>query len=216
MRFSGAALLPLAAAMIVAPAAAQTDYYNTDAGRPVRVEDASVIERYAFDLEPFPVAMQRTSTNVYRYKVEPHVGYGVLPMTQIELGAPLVVIDRGARRQAALAGLEVAAMHGFNIESRRLPAFAIDVDVLAPVGGLAPARPRVSVKGIATRTYRPARVHLNAEYGFSQGRRCAAQNDPVPACRLFTGPLPPVVPPEVDDPGLPCLRVAAATDAVRA
>jgi len=96
MRFSGAALLPLAAAMIVAPAAAQTDYYNTDAGRPVRVEDASVIERYAFDLEPFPVAMQRTSTNVYRYKVEPHVGYGVLPMTQIELGAPLVLmVSRG-------------------------------------------------------------------------------------------------------------------------
>jgi hypothetical protein len=205
----------VAAALAVAPAAAQTDYYNTDAGRPVRVEDASVIERYAFDLEPFPVAMQRTSSNFYRYKIEPHIGYGILPMTQLELGAPLVVVDRGARRQAALAGVTVGMMHAFNIETRRLPAFALDVDVLAPVGGLAPAKPRTSLKGIATRTFRQGRLHLNAEYAFSAGRRCATQNDPEPACGLFGGVLPPVVPPEIDDPGLPCARVAAA-EGVRA
>ena len=209
-----AAAAAAVATLVVAPAAAaQTDYYNTDAGRPVRVEDASVIERYAFDLEPFPVAMQRTSANFYRYKVEPHVGYGILPMTQLELGAPLVVVDRGARRQAALAGLTVGMMHAFNLETRRLPAFALDVDVLAPVGGLAPAKPRTSLKGIATRTFRHGRVHLNAEYAFSAGRRCATQNDPEPACGLFGGVLPPVVPPEIDDPGLPCARAAAADQA---
>ncbi|MBA2669021.1 MAG: hypothetical protein H0U67_01455, partial [Gemmatimonadetes bacterium] len=32
-----------------APLAAQTDYYNTDAGRPVRIEDAHPVERYAFE-----------------------------------------------------------------------------------------------------------------------------------------------------------------------
>lgn len=35
--------------------AAQTDYYNTDAGRPVQVEDAYATERYAFEMKLAPV-----------------------------------------------------------------------------------------------------------------------------------------------------------------
>jgi hypothetical protein len=36
--------------------AAQTDYYNTDAGRPITVEDAYATERYAFELQLAPVS----------------------------------------------------------------------------------------------------------------------------------------------------------------
>ncbi|MBL8960841.1 MAG: hypothetical protein JNJ98_13385, partial [Gemmatimonadetes bacterium] len=32
---------------VAGPVRAQTDYYNLDAGRPLRVEDALVIERHA-------------------------------------------------------------------------------------------------------------------------------------------------------------------------
>src|SRR5215213_2714705 len=42
-----------------APAGAQTDYYNTDEGRPVRVEDAYPTERYAFELQLAPVRLER-------------------------------------------------------------------------------------------------------------------------------------------------------------
>ena len=214
-----AALGPAALLLAVArPGSAQTDYYNTDAGRPIRVEDATVIERHAIDLQPFPLALQRTSANFYRFKAEPHVGYGVLPMTQVEFGAPVVIVDRGARRQAALAGLEVSAMHAFNLETQRLPAFALDVDVVAPVGGFAPERPQAAFKGIATRTFSGlGRLHVNAEYSFSPSRRCAAENDPQPICQVSSGVLPPFVPPVIDDPGLPCLGVTRpAADGVRA
>jgi hypothetical protein len=42
-------LVSLAAlSAIPGTAGAQTDYYNTDAGRPLRIEDAYPTERYAF------------------------------------------------------------------------------------------------------------------------------------------------------------------------
>ena len=50
-----AAMLPLASMR----ADAQTDYYNTDAGRPVTVEDAFPVERYAFELQAAPLRLER-------------------------------------------------------------------------------------------------------------------------------------------------------------
>src|SRR5688572_23274403 len=43
----------------VSPAAAQTDYYNIDSGRPVRIEDAYPVERYAFEAQVAPLRMER-------------------------------------------------------------------------------------------------------------------------------------------------------------
>ena len=37
-------------ATLPSTARAQTDYYNTDAGRPVRIEDAYTLERRGFEL----------------------------------------------------------------------------------------------------------------------------------------------------------------------
>lgn len=63
--FTPAALLALAA--LVAPAGAQTGYCNLDGGRPVRVEDAHVTERYTFELEPLPLRAERIANGVYRF-----------------------------------------------------------------------------------------------------------------------------------------------------
>src|SRR5688500_4458202 len=61
------------------PASAQTDYYNTDAGRPIRIEDAYATERYAFELQLAPLRLERSRGGVYNWGVEPEIAYGILP-----------------------------------------------------------------------------------------------------------------------------------------
>lgn len=158
---AGAAL----AAALGGPAAAQTDYYNTDKGRPVRVEDAYPVERHAFEMQLAPLKLEREAGGVYHWEVAPEVAWGVLPRTQIEVGFPLAYVDAGAGGKASgLAGIEVAALYNLNNETRTLPALAIAADVLLPVGGLGPDRVYPTLKGIATRTFSRARFHVNAEY----------------------------------------------------
>ena len=148
------------------PAGAQTDYYNTDKGRPVQVEDAYPVERYAFELQLAPVRLERESGGVYHWEVAPEVAYGILPRTQVEVGFPLAYVDAGDERTRGLAGIEVAALHNLNVETRTLPALAVAAEVLLPVGGLAPDETYASAKGIATRTFSWARLHLNGQYTF--------------------------------------------------
>jgi hypothetical protein len=159
---AGALLLAAAAA----PLAAQTDYYNTDAGRPVRIEDAYPVERYAFEAQVAPLRLERTDAGTYHWEIEPEIAWGVLPFTQIEIGLPLVWRDEGAERAFGLAGVDVSALHNLNVETTGLPAFAIAASTVLPVGRFAPDRLHPSVKGIATRTLGFARMHLNAEYTF--------------------------------------------------
>ncbi|HEX8691840.1 MAG TPA: hypothetical protein VF746_05445 [Longimicrobium sp.] len=159
--------LAACALALAAPARAQTDYYNTDAGRPLRIEDALPVERHAFELQLAPVRLERSSGGVYSWEVEPELAYGIFPRTQLEVGFPLVVVDAGGDAQAGgLAGIAVAALHNLNVETRTLPAFALAAEVLLPVGGLAPAETYATAKAIATRTFTFARFHLNGAYTF--------------------------------------------------
>jgi hypothetical protein len=148
-----------------APALAQTDYYNTDTGRPVRIEDAYPVERYAFELQLAPLRLERASGGVYSWEVAPEIAYGILPRTQLEIGFPIAFVDAGGEgKSTGLAGIEIAALHNLNVETRTLPALAVAADVLLPVGGLGPVRAYTSLKGIATRTLSWARFHANAQY----------------------------------------------------
>ena len=151
----------------LAPLAAQTDYSNTDTGRPRTVEDAYAVERYAFELQVAPLRLERSRGGVYNWGIEPEIAYGILPRTQLEIGAPLVYADVGAgRKRSGLAGIDVSVLHNLNIETRTLPALGIVAEVLLPVGGLGPDRAYASTKGILTRTYRWARFHVNGQYTF--------------------------------------------------
>lgn len=167
-------LLAIVAALAVgggfAALAAQTDYYNTDTGRPITVEDAYAVERYAFELQLAPVRLERSREGVYNWGIEPEIAYGILPRTQLEIGAPLAYADVGAAgKRSGLAGIDVSVLHNLNVETRTLPALGIAAEVLAPVGGLAPERAYASAKGMLTRTYRWARFHVNGQYTFGQG-----------------------------------------------
>jgi hypothetical protein len=147
------------------PARAQTDYYNTDAGRPVRIEDAYATERYAFELKLAPVRLERARGGLYNWGIEPEIAYGLLPRTHLELGLPIAILDgAGTTREAGIAGLEVSVLHNLNTETRALPALGLRGDVLFPVGRFAPEHTYGSLTALLTRTWKFARVHLNGRY----------------------------------------------------
>ncbi|GLC25168.1 transporter [Roseisolibacter agri] len=160
-----AASLAALASLVARPAAAQTDYYNTDAGRPITVEDAYPVERRALELQLAPLRLERARGGTYHWGVEPEVAVGILPRTQLEVGLPFAFVERGAQRASGLAGVELSVLHNLNVETA-LPALAVAADVLVPAGGLGPERAYPSVKGIATRTLPWARFHLNGQYTF--------------------------------------------------
>lgn len=173
-----AAAAVLAIGAVVRPAGAQTDYYNTDKGRPVTIEDAYPVERYAFELQLAPVRLEREGGGDYSWEIAPELAYGILPRTQLEVGFPIVFRDASGDegRAEGLAGIEVAALHNLNVETRTLPALAVGAEVLLPVGGLAPDRAYTSLKGIATRTFSWARFHVNGQYTLGSD---AGEGDPV-------------------------------------
>jgi hypothetical protein len=157
-------LLVAFASLVARPATGQTDYYNTDAGRPVTVEDASPVERRAFEIQAAPLRLERARSGVYAWTLEPELAYGILPRTQVELGLPLGLVDAGIEgRRSGLAGVELSVLHNLNLETS-IPALAVAADVLLPAGELGPDRAYVSVRGIATRTLSWARFHANAGY----------------------------------------------------
>lgn len=158
------ALLLLA---LAAPAArAQTDFYNTDRGRPLATEDALVIERRAFELQAAPLTFQRVLRGVSHWGIAPELAWGFAPRTQIEVALPIAVEDDGTRPRAlvAMAGLEVELLHQLNTETTTLPALALGAGVHLPVGPLAPSRAIPTVRALMTRTHRWGRVHLNGAY----------------------------------------------------
>lgn len=146
--------------------AAQTDYYNTDAGRPVRVEDAYPVERFAWEAQVAPLRVERLDGGNYHWEVEPELAYGIFPRTHLEVGLPLLWEDAGENEGLAVGGVDVSVLHNLNVETRTLPALAVAAEALLPVGSGAPDGVFPAVKAIATRTYGFARFHLNGAYTF--------------------------------------------------
>jgi hypothetical protein len=157
------------AALAYAPhAQAQTDYYNTDAGRPVRIEDAYPTERYAFELQLAPLRAERSGGGAYAWGIEPEIAYGILPRTHIELGVPLMAIDApGVPGRSGAAGIELSMLHNLNTETASLPALAIAAHALLPAGAFGPERAIPSFTALVTRTFSRVRVHVNGQYTFA-------------------------------------------------
>src|SRR5262245_22243716 len=192
-------------ATLPATAGAQTDYYNLDAGRPTRIEDATPTARRELELQLAPLRMDRihgvSGAAAFRWRVEPKVSYGILPLTEIEVRAPVAQIRTGpdARPSTGFASLGVGAMHALNVETEGLPALALAGEVLLPVGSLAAPRASYSVKGLLSRTFPSGRLHLNFSGGTYSLRPGAPAQTPNTICGLETCPLPPVIVPD-----LPC------------
>ncbi len=154
-------LLPLAAGS--GTARAQTAYQNTDAGRPLQVEDAYAIDRYSLDLHVAPVTLER-SGGANTLRLEPALAYGLVPRTQINLSVPLTFRGPADRARFGVAGVALSALYHFNVETRGLPAFALRATAQLPAGQFGPSTLQPVIRGIATRTFSHSRVHVNAAY----------------------------------------------------
>jgi len=157
-----AALAALLVALAAPAARAQIDYRNLDDDRPVATEDAYAVERYAFELLA-PYRYDRERFGAERHVVAPELEYGLWPNAQVSLRLPLAAADRGGPGGTdwGLAGVRASALYNFNTESAGLPALALRTDLALPVGNLAGDEVRVTLKGIATRSWGRTRVHLN-------------------------------------------------------
>lgn len=163
-RVALAAAMTISAASLPQVAVAQTDYYNTDAGRPLQIEDAYAVERRALEIQAAPLRLERNRSGVYSWGIEPELAYGLFRRTQVEIGLPIAILDAGVGgKSAGITGLDASVLYNLNTETR-IPALAIGASVLAPVGGLAADETYTSVKGIATKTFRWARFHVNGQY----------------------------------------------------
>ncbi|HEX4935133.1 MAG TPA: hypothetical protein VFV33_18240 [Gemmatimonadaceae bacterium] len=152
----------MALALAPSPVSAQTDYYNLDRGRPLRVEDALAIERHAIEWQLAPLRIGGARGAGTTLEVEPELAWGVAPRTQVEVGVPLARWRRGSRETLGAAGLDLAVLHALNTETSTLPALALAAHALLPAGPLGPSRAIPTLTAIATRTLTHGRVHLNA------------------------------------------------------
>lgn len=157
-------VIALAVGVVPVRLLAQTDFFNTDAGRPIQIEDAYAIEYRGFEIQAAPLRLERSRGAVRNLGVEPELTVGILPRTQLSVGAPIAYLDAGTgRRVSGLAGIDASVLYNLNAETT-IPALAIVGDVLVPAGGLSPDRAYPSLKGIVTRSSRWARVHVNGQY----------------------------------------------------
>lgn len=156
----------LAATVWSVPLAAQVDYRNLDDDRPLRIEDAYAIERFAFELIlPSFAAFERGGAG--HYGLVPELSFGILPGAALGMKLPIAGTWGEASNRFGLAGARAFFFVNLATETVSLPGLAARLDVTAPLGGaLAGEGGAASIKALATRSFGPQRVHLNAAWGF--------------------------------------------------
>jgi hypothetical protein len=140
---------------------AQATYRNLDAGFPVRVEDATVTERYGLDLDFLNFRYDALSDSRNRFQYEPQVSYGMLPRTEVWVRLPSYYRERTFTPRSGIAGFGVGAMYQFTVETLHVPALALATELFQPVGRDA-LPSSYSLKALLTRSFSPGRIHLNA------------------------------------------------------
>jgi hypothetical protein len=177
---------------------AQASYRNLDAGFPVRVEDATVTERYALDLDLLNFRYDELSDLRTRLQYEPRVSYGILPRTEAWLRLPVFYRERTALPRGGVAGIGVGAMYQLTLETQHVPALALATEMFRPTGPSAlPAS--FSLRTLLTRSFAPGRIHLNASIATFSVRAgptlvitCPPNQAPGSSCGGAPVPVPPL------------------------
>ncbi len=152
---------------------AQIDYRNLDDDRPTLIEDAYPVERYAFEFQaPWRFSRDRMGGNLHSFV--PELAYGMFRNMQLGLKMPIAGISAPGGREWGISGLRLFALYNFNTESRMLPALSLRSDVSFPVGSFGGEGTRLTVKGIATRSWGRSRLHVNGAYTVGRDRPLAA------------------------------------------
>jgi hypothetical protein len=183
-RVRAAAASPVAIGLLLVtvattPLGAQTDFYNTSTGRPIRVEDAVPVEYRAIDLNVAPLRLDFMSRETRSWSLHPELAAGILPRTQLQVGLPIVYVDQPTTSTRGVAGLDISVLHALNIETS-IPALAVAADVSLPAGPLGGESTYGTIKGIVTRTLPWARLHANAQYTAGPSAALAEASTPEP------------------------------------
>jgi len=167
-----AAVLAASVLAAAAPGAApaQTDFYNLDKDRPLRVEDAYATKRYAFELKISPLTLSQTGDGTVEYRPQIEIQHGILPGLDVSAGVTLGA-DRppmeGTRR--ADTELELSSLLNLTTETRWLPALGVRITGHLPLEG--DHGRTLELRGIATRALTgPVRGHLNGGWTFGDDR----------------------------------------------
>jgi hypothetical protein len=167
--------------------AAQTDFYNLDKDRPLRVEDAYATKRYAWEWKAAPLALSQLRDGTVRYQPSLELKHGLLPGLEVSAGVGLDVhrtLPHEARR--ASTELEVSTLLNLTTETRWLPALGVRVTGHVPLEDQ-DDRLSLEVKGLATRSLGgPWRAHLNAGWILTQ--ELDELHGPLPGVRPGHGP----------------------------
>jgi hypothetical protein len=150
------------AALSPAHARAQTDFYNLDKDRPLRVEDAYATKRYAFELQAAPLTLSQDRDGTLRYRPALELKHGLLPGLDVATGVKLGW-DRPAAAEARRtdAELELSSLLNLTVETRWLPALGVRLTGHVPLEGGGSSA--LELRGLATRGIGgPVRAHLNA------------------------------------------------------
>jgi hypothetical protein len=171
---------------LVRVAHAQAEYRNLDAGLPVRVEDATVTERYGLDLDFLNLRYDELSGLRTRFQYEPRVSYGILPRTEMWLRTPLYYRERTTTPRKGIGGVGLGGMYQLTQETLGVPGVAIASEAFFPTGpGALP--PAYSLKALVTRSLSGARVHLNARVASFMIRPVALNCQPLPGGTVCDG-----------------------------
>ncbi len=105
-RVSATGALAVTLLMLLMPrgAAAQTDFLNTDGGRPLRVQDALSVEWRALEFQFAPVRIERHRANRWQASLEPEFAFGVLPRTHVSVGLPIASQPRTVQAPPVVQG----------------------------------------------------------------------------------------------------------------
>ena len=174
--------------MVSSRASAQSDYRNLEGGRPVRISDATPTERHSLELDLTTIRIDRLSLGRYRAQIEPRISYGLLPRADISVRALAFYREPSAVPRGTVAGVGIGGEYLLKMETLHSPAIGLAAEAFIPTGPNA-ANTAYSVKGLVTRTFPAARVHLNGSYGTFSIRI------PVPPAGSTA-----IIPPVVDGP----------------
>src|SRR4051794_10819063 len=137
---------------------AQNEYRNLEAGRPVRISDATPTERYALDLDLTTFRLERLSLGRYRLQYEPRVAYGIAPRTEISLRLPSFYRERSISPRGGIAGVGIGGEYQLAMERTWIPALALSAEGFIPTGPNA-IQTSYSVKGLLSKSFTPGRIH---------------------------------------------------------
>lgn len=140
--------------------AGQTDFYNLDKDRPLRVEDAYATKLWAFELKASPLTLSQDRAGITRFAPSIELKHGLLPGLEVSIGSGIETLRGGGTSGTELGEVEISALANLWIEGETLPAAAIRV-----TGHLATRSDHATtaeVKAILTRGLGGSvRAHLN-------------------------------------------------------